>query len=121
MSERPFYNDGGFWAAFLLPFLLTWMFCYYPAVVLGVTVCGWFYGSDPATGYIIGILVMIAGSFGLKELGNDKQKNILIWIYSLTLWPYLQLILWFLPDGGKEQAGYDAIFPGFDWIPFLFN
>lgn len=106
---------------------LSFIFAFYPAVVLGVQLCELTWDQGESISYAWGLGGIIAGWFILwlmfsiaSVFQSRKLWLSIILIYLLTLHPFIQLILFYMGGGEYEQSIYEAEFPGFDWIPFFF-
>ena len=107
-------------------YVLQWAFTFYPAIVLGVQVCEFTWGHmDKGSSYIWGIAGILAGGVIIKVLlqrallyKNSILQLLIIFTYLLTLWPFIQLIMFYSQGGPYEQSIYEAEFPGFDWWYF---
>jgi hypothetical protein len=109
--------------------LLSYIFAFYPAMVWSVQLIDWFgYSKSDGSGFepmghFFCLLLFVVFSFCINRMVSvlEETWGILLVLYLTTLWPFIQLVMFYLPDGGYEESGYEAGFPGFDWIPFLFN
>ena len=118
MANKKFYEDSNFWIGVGSYYLFSWIFAFYPAVVFGVAIaCETsedFYGGP----HLWGLIWMLI-AYGFLQFVFYAEKYVaLILIYLFTLWPFIQLIKFYLPDGPYQDSIYTATVPGFDWWPF---
>ena len=107
-------------------YVLSFVFAFFPAIVLGVQVCNLTWDHmDKGDSYLCGIIGALVGSVILSIIigrailwRNPKTWLSIIFIYLLTLWPFIQLIMFYSQGGPYEQSIYEAEFPGFDWWYF---
>ncbi len=113
--------------------LFSFCIAFFPAVVFGVQVNEWLWGSmAKEVSYVWGIGATIVGAIVISILivralvtKNPKLWIFIVSLYLFTLWPFIQFVMWSGSDDRYAEAnsatGYAAIpFPGFDWIPFIF-
>jgi len=110
MSEKKFYEDGNFWTGVGSFYLLSFCVLFYPALVCSISVGNLFIkeGEDYS---LIGIVSFLIFVFIIALLEALKQYKLLIWIYALTLWPFLECF--FLREVGLDGVRSYNI----DWIP----
>ncbi len=122
MSNR---NYSSFAAGALLYYILSFVFAWFPAIVFGVQISELTWGyMDKGASYICGLVGIFIGWFLVRCLIVKASQNSDLWLYvGLTylfcLWPFIQLVMFFMGNGEYEQSTYKAEFPGFDWIPFI--
>lgn len=127
MANKKFYNDSSFWAGVGSYYLFSYIFLFYPAFVLSLSItqnlqyhCGW--EADNSLLLCVGLFFffsLILGFLqGLAKIENNNRGLILI--YLITLIPFLSIIkhYWDNIDAGDA---YGAIFPfpSINWIPFI--
>ncbi len=124
MSKK-FYNDSSFWQGVGSYYLLSYVFTFYPALVLSLSITQnlqyhFGYGVDNAL--LLCVLLFFVFSFVLGLLQSlAKQENNnrgIILIYLIALTPFLSILKHYWDN---IDAGYSAIFPlpSMNWIPFI--
>ena len=112
---------------YMLTIILSFIFAFFPAMIFGVQVCELTWGHmDKGGSYICGLIGIFIGWFIVRcfivKASSHENSNLWLYIafiYLFCLWPFIQLVMFFMGNGEYEQSVYKAEFPGFDWIPFI--
>ena len=80
---------------------------------------------DKGDSYLCGIIGALVGSVILSIIigrailwRNPKTWLFIISTYLFCLYPFIQLLMFFMGGGEYEDSTYEAEFPGFDWWYF---
>lgn len=127
--KKRFYQDDRFWIGVGAYYLLSYILAFYPALVFSIQAVRWMDYTDIETGgftaggYFWCLVLWIVFSFLISRMISVIEKSwpVLLFLYLITLWPFIQFAMFYLPDGPYEESIYTAVFPGFDWRPFIFN
>ena len=106
MSDKKFYEEGSFWQGVGLYFVVQWVFAFYPAFILSMIFQRTFFDkhTEEAGASVLGLVVMIIGTFIIVGLVKFKQYFIVLMIYLLTAWPFLYIIHhWCVNAGEMDQ------------------
>ena len=118
MSDRKILEDSSFWIGVGSYYALSWLFTFYPAFIVGLTVCQL---TDPEvlnpefTGFVVALVVWV---LLILCLVFEKYK-VLVFAYAITLWPFLHQVYsyWFHLDSGPGQTNECFPLPPVDWWP----
>jgi uncharacterized membrane protein len=83
-----------FAAGFGLYYIAIWIFSFYPAFIIALTLQRMFFGANSESGgtYLLGGLAMIIASLAIVALVAARQYFIVLTIYIITAWPFLYIL-----------------------------
>ena len=93
---------------------------FFPSLVFGIqtsSICRDYLGQAVGDGHVWGIIVAVVFGFFIMILQALQKLKLLLIIYAVTLWPFLNVVRWIWHT--DEWGYFSSIpFPGIDWFPW---